>query len=232
MSVASIQQLAYRRHRQSIGLCRCGRLPASGLSNCASCIEKTVARKRRRMAVLREQVYTHYGDRCACQSCKTNIRPFFTIDHITGGGRNHLKKIGCGINFYRWIVNNQFPADLQILCWNCNCAKSSKGHCPHTTATEPANTQQRYRAKMRQCVFDYYGGQCFCCGEPNFDFLTVDHLHNDGAAHRTQIRYTCSMTLYRWIIANSFPDNIAIACWNCNISRYLYGICPHKAQNV
>jgi hypothetical protein len=32
--------------------------------------------------------------------------------------------------FYRWLITNNFPDDFQILCHNCNYAKSHGG-CPH-----------------------------------------------------------------------------------------------------
>jgi len=34
--------------------------------------------------------------------------------------------------FYRWLVENDFPEGFQILCHNCNFAKShNPGGCPH-----------------------------------------------------------------------------------------------------
>lgn len=43
------------------------------------------------------------------------------------------KKLGGNSGrFYEWIIRNNFPKDLQILCWNCNMGKNvNKGVCPH-----------------------------------------------------------------------------------------------------
>lgn len=45
-----------------------------------------------------------------------------TIDHVNNDGfKNRVK------HFYRWIVQNSFPDDLQTLCANCNLAKTKNG---------------------------------------------------------------------------------------------------------
>lgn len=40
--------------------------------------------------------------------------------------------------FYRWIKKNGFPDSVQVLCWNCNCAKGIYGYCPHSTQASDA----------------------------------------------------------------------------------------------
>lgn len=42
------------------------------------------------------------------------------------------------------------------------------------------------RAK-KQAVIDAYGGSCVCCGETAFEFLSIDHLKGNGAAHRRAV---------------------------------------------
>jgi hypothetical protein len=48
-----------------------------------------------------------------------------------------------------------------------------------------ANVKRRKRNK--QTVLDHYGNACNCCGESRSVFLCVDHVANDGAAHRKVI---------------------------------------------
>lgn len=82
------------------------------------------------------------------------------------------------------------------------------------------------RRELRRLVIEKYGGKCVCCGETEPKFLTLDHVNNDGAAHRRVIR---KANIHYWIIKNDYPDNIQIMCWNCNSGRALNnGICPHK----
>ncbi len=76
-------------------------------------------------------VLNHYGGKCTC--CGEDRLEFLTIDHINGGGCEHRRSLGSkgvGSRFYKWIEDN-FPEDLQVLCFNCNCAKGAYGYCPH-----------------------------------------------------------------------------------------------------
>lgn len=84
---------------------------------------------------LKLDVFNHYKSRnyisCAC--CDEDHLEFLTIDHINGGGRKHRKQISkdlSGWQFYLWLKRNNYPSGFQILCMNCNFAKSHGG-CPH-----------------------------------------------------------------------------------------------------
>lgn len=72
-----------------------------------------------------------YGGRCAC--CGERHLCFLTIDHKKGNGAAHRKVRGSfdTYKFYVWLIRNSFPKDYQALCYNCNCAKGTKKHCPH-----------------------------------------------------------------------------------------------------
>ncbi len=76
----------------------------------------------------KEIVFNHYGNKCVC--CGETIKEFFTIDHINNDGAEQKRKYKI-YHFYRWIIRNDFPKDLQILCANCNYAKAIYGICPH-----------------------------------------------------------------------------------------------------
>lgn len=80
----------------------------------------------------RLDVLSHYSGgnpKCAC--CGENEINFLAIDHINGGGRKHLKKLGMSSLHPSWFVKNDFPKDFQILCHNCNWGKHKCGQCPH-----------------------------------------------------------------------------------------------------
>lgn len=75
-------------------------------------------------------VIEKYGGVCVC--CGETEIAFLTIDHINNDGAEHRRKIGHGgTQIYRWLVKNDFPPGFQTLCFNCNCAKSIIGYCPH-----------------------------------------------------------------------------------------------------
>lgn len=100
---------------------------------------------------------------------------------------------------------------------------------------EEIQRQRGYREAVKQKVFDHYGEQCSCCGESQRIFLTLDHVNNDGAAHRRSLnkannaRSTSADKVWRIAIKDGFPDSFQILCYNCNCGkRDNGGVCPHK----
>jgi len=93
--------------------------------------ERKIKYAKERNIRLKKQVLKHYGNKCIC--CGEKTYEFLSIDHVNKNG-NKRKKIGA--SFYKWIIDNHYPKDLQILCFNCNCAKGFFGYCPHQKRKE------------------------------------------------------------------------------------------------
>lgn len=99
---------------------------------------------------------------------------------------------------------------------------------------EPAQTHARCLANRRQLwgtyrdqIIDAYGAQCRCCGEPERVFLTIDHVHGGGTAHRRSLG-SGNRRMMLQIIADGFPAAYQVLCFNCNIGRSRNGgTCPH-----
>jgi hypothetical protein len=91
--------------------------------------EEFAEKSKNRYHNLHLEVIKHYGDKCMC--CGETIKEFLCIDHINGGGCKHRKEIGGGSYFYVWLKKNNYPDGFQVLCHNCNQAKSAYGECPH-----------------------------------------------------------------------------------------------------
>lgn len=93
--------------------------------------EKQITRKgsnTRRRSLLRNKCFEHYGYTCKC--CGESKKEFLCLDHINGGGNKHRKEEKIR-DLSHWAVKNGFPSIFQILCHNCNMAKSLYGSCPH-----------------------------------------------------------------------------------------------------
>jgi len=90
----------------------------------------------------------------------------------------------------------------------------------------------RYMA-YRQIVIDAYGGVCSCCGESEPLFLEIDHINNNGAAHRKEIGRSAK-ALVKWLLDNDFPDGFQLLCANCNQGKKRGGknVCPHKLKST
>ena len=93
---------------------------------------------------------------------------------------------------------------------------------------------KEYKADLKFSVLAIYSeGQpiCACCGETLIEFLTIDHINNDGAKHRMEIggrKDFGGHQLYRWLIKQGFPEGYRVLCINCNFSLGHYGYCPHN----
>ena len=82
---------------------------------------------------------------------------------------------------------------------------------------------RKKRLEVRKKVLEHYGNKCQCCGETIPEFLTIDHINNDGYIQRKKQWLT-----YARIIKKGFPLDLQILCWNCNMAKAHYRQCPHK----
>lgn len=81
----------------------------------------------------KRKVFEHYGLACAC--CGEVEYEFLQVDHMNGGGRQHLKSLKVR-TMYTWLIAHGFPPEYQTLCANCNHAKGRLGTCPHQKGRE------------------------------------------------------------------------------------------------
>jgi hypothetical protein len=88
----------------------------------------------------------------------------------------------------------------------------------------------RYRAKLKRDILNHYGVQCACCGEGRPEFLTIDHINGEGNKHRIKLFGTrqSGHRFYRKLRVLGFPPGFQTLCWNCNMAKSHYGVCPHK----
>ncbi len=83
------------------------------------------------------------------------------------------------------------------------------------------------RKKLRQEVVTAYGGQCECCGEREWKFLTLDHPNGDGQEDREKYRMQVGQ-IYAFVKSQGFPKGYyRLLCMNCNWVRR-YDTCPHE----
>ena len=116
------------------------------------------------------------------------------------------------------------------LCSDCGTSREgsrSRRFCSRCAAFYSArNTEQSRVLRMR--VMHAYGGQsaaCRCCGETEPRFLTLDHVNNGGRAHRMA---KGTQGVLRELQRSGFPPGFQVLCFNCNLARGAYGVCPHE----
>ncbi len=90
-------------------------------------------------------------------------------------------------------------------------------------------SDKRYKKKLRLRIIEHYGNNCKCCGETQLEFLTIDHVNNDGAQHRRDlVKGSSSYNVWLDIVRKDFPSDFQILCMNCNWAKGKYGYCPHR----
>lgn len=95
-----------------------------------------------------------------------------------------------------------------------------------------AKWQRTRAAALRAEMIAAYGGQCACCGEAEPIFLDLDHIYNDGAAHRRELGNGVQVQLS--LKAAGWPrDRFQLLCCNCNQGKARNGgVCPHLHQET
>jgi hypothetical protein len=81
-------------------------------------------------------------------------------------------------------------------------------------------------------VFAAYGNKCACCPETEPKFLSIDHIDGAGNQHRLEVfgnKNVAGLRFYSWLRRNNFPPGFQLLCFNCNLAKGHWGICPHKA---
>lgn len=117
-----------RAEKKDAGLCitnACYNDCKNGMSRCCECNAKTAKRRRS----IKQKILNHYGQMCNCNcGCAVTKFEWLSVDHKNNDGADHRRKLG-SISVYDWIIRNNFPDNIQILCFNCNCAKQFYGGC-------------------------------------------------------------------------------------------------------
>lgn len=129
-------------------------------------------------------------------------------------------------------------------CWNINqkawrlANKESWAALQSKYSSKKRETNPQWVLKERQRAREYwrnlrvqalsvYGAACACCGEAQDEFLSIDHVNNDGAAHRRSLK-TRGAGIWKWLRDQGYPRNFQTLCMNCNFGKHKNGgVCPH-----
>ena len=89
--------------------------------------EKQARQSRAKTAQLRLICLKHYGGNIPrCKRCGLCDTRYLVFDHIENDGYIDRLKHGTGRRYYAYLIDNNFPANLQILCSRCNLDKMRK----------------------------------------------------------------------------------------------------------
>ena len=198
-----------KRHRSrhtAKGLCRCGGEPIPGTRGCVRCKESNAEGACRRLEQAKRDGL------CLCGAAP---RP----------GRKTCER--CGRYKSRKACEKVKRRAESGLCRRCGKQPAPGKSCCEPCLKYANNFCKVSRDAKRLEILAKYGNACACCGERAQQFLTFDHVNNDGSAHRKEIGNGTDR-LMRWIEANDYPDSIQLLCWNCNLAKAHHGVCPHE----
>lgn len=88
---------------------------------------------------------------------------------------------------------------------------------------------EKYREHMRKAnarikldVLSYYSlstsPQCTSCGVADIDILCLDHINDDGADQRRQLKLVGAQFFW-WLKRNNYPAGYQVLCANCNLKK-------------
>lgn len=228
-----------KQQRKNTGLCTgCGKQPPRpNVTKCQTCADKDAEYKKatytrqqeKRAARLVAGLCQYCGKHPVvrgrkCQPCqqRDNAKHQAWLTNATAKRMALKICVSCG--------REPVAPDSLRRCVNCLHDENQRMRNPAGRERSAYNRRQ-WTARLRLQVIDYYTQgtrKCMCphCPTVGHEFLTIDHVHNDGNTHRKTIK---SALMPRWVIKNNYPPNIQILCWNCNAAKQFYGngVCPH-----
>ena len=82
-----------------------------------------------------------------------------------------------------------------------------------------------------------YGGHCEICGIANPQYLTIDHIDNNGAEHRRKMMggNIGGWNFYAKLKKEGYPPGYRVLCWNHNAARQThpyYWDMPYTFVNI
>lgn len=146
-----------------------------------------------------------------CHSCKNNVT---RAKRVSNGLCRQ-----CGLN----------PSPPGKICEACRKKARENYQKNRETILSTLSTNSRIRRRrIRQETIAAYGGKCACCGETNWEFLTIDHINGGGNKHRKETGLV-GTKFYVWLKSFDYPKKeYRCLCMNCQSSRGWFGYCPHE----
>ena len=121
----------------------------------------------------------------------------------------------------------------QSICVSCHKSRSNQYYRARRQAGEGYAGKGLWLSAVR-CL----GGYCIRCGESDISVLELDHIHDDGKKHRSEMH---AYEIYGWAVSDPYANKrLQVLCRNCNrlkvinrqkydagcVDRLLMAACP------
>jgi len=133
-------------------------------------------------------------------------------------------------DFYKWKYGGDGLKSACKECLNKDKSLYYKNSEKCRNRTKKYDKDKRKELKI-EVMSHYSNGQptCKCCGEDEYEFLSIDHTKKNGKEHRKQ--GIASKALYRWLKKNNYPKEYRVLCMNCNLAYGIDDCCPHQFED-
>ena len=119
--------------------------------------------------------------------------------------------------------------------WCKECQNKSQNELYPSIKGRVALYSKEYSKKLKYEVFSTICGgniRCMCdgCSETKIEFMSIDHINQDGYIHRRKEHISSGGHTYLWIKKNGYPPGFRVLCYNCNLALGFLGYCPHNSK--
>lgn len=216
-----------RQKAKEFNLCQsCGMRPLAPLrSSCQVCLDRG---REYRSLVRSKRDRKEYLKRWRADKKFNKICTICGERPLTNGSTTKCTE--CRETTSKSIIERYKNRKENKICVRCKQPTNGFSKCSQC-ATEANVSHTKNRNNTKIAVFNHYSideiWKCNCCGEDFYEFLTIDHVENNGASHRKEMgsKKGSGHLLYRWLQINNFPVGYQILCWNCQWSKHLHGKC-------
>lgn len=133
------------------------------------------------------------------------------------------RKLNCNnhnLNVRNWKIKNCDKVKLSIKNWKIKNYSSVSGYAlnyrkQNLDRVKKLDNNRHHKAKEE--ALEILGNKCEFCGETEFEFLTIDHVYDDGFEERKSKQHR---QIWRDIITNRVDrSRYRVLCYNCNSGR-------------
>ncbi len=180
---------------------------------------------------LSEGQYNQSPIRWSCIECARQRRKKYTLNHS-----QFIKQ-----RSHDWYVNNKDRTNQNISEYR---TKNKEGIKQKRKQNYLENRDiikaksKLYKDAIKLKVISIYTNgknQCVECHNEDITCLTLDHVNENGAEHRKQIKLSGN-GMYLWVIKNNYPKIFQVLCMNCNYRKHFiyknYRISPIKLDVI